>query len=323
MGDSEGTDSVGGPLDWDDLRVFLYAAERESIRAAARELGISQPTASQRIRALEAKLGVKLFVRRANGILLTDAGRETLEHARAVHREFVAIDRNLRMRDKRAQGRVRLAASDGLAGMFIGPRLAGFYRNTHGILLTMDAGTWPNDPLRDEVDLSIQYENREQDDYVAEVLGFAHYAPFVSRSFIAKHGMPKSVEEIARLPRLNHVAYSRQRETWDPVIPAAFSQTPETMPVFETNSSLALHSAVRAGLGSAFMPTWSVAGDENLVMLTPGPLASLKIWLVYHEEIGQIERVRLVIDWLRSIYDADENPCFREAFVHPDMLTKR
>lgn len=319
MGEGKEPDRLAAETspDWSDLKVFLYAAERQSIRAAARDLGISQPTASQRIRALEAKLGVMLFVRQASGILLTDAGREIFDHARAMQNEAAAIERRVRMRDGRAEGRVRVAAPDGLAGAFLGPHLERFYAANAGIALTLDAGVWPGDPLPEEVDVSLQYEPREQDGFVAEIVGYAHYAPFASKRFVQANGMPGSLGEIAKLPRLHHVAHTRQRETWDPALLQAHGR-----PILETNSSFALDAAVRAGLGFCFAPTWWVRGMTDLVMLTEKPLASLKIWLVYHEEIARIERVRRAIGWLKLIFDAADNPWFRDPFVHPDRFAR-
>ena len=67
-------------LDWNHLRGFLATAETKSLSAAARRLGLTQPTLSRQVAALEKHLGLLLFERVGRGLQLTDAGRELLTH---------------------------------------------------------------------------------------------------------------------------------------------------------------------------------------------------------------------------------------------------
>ena len=70
------------------IRDFLAVAECGSIRAAARKLGIAQPTITKSIRSLEAELHVQLFGRNARGIVRTPAGRAFFARARVAHAEL-------------------------------------------------------------------------------------------------------------------------------------------------------------------------------------------------------------------------------------------
>ncbi|MEL6961014.1 MAG: LysR family transcriptional regulator, partial [Pseudomonadota bacterium] len=81
-------------LDWNHLRAFLATAEEESLSAGARRLGLTQPTLSRQVAALEDHLQLLLFERVGRGLALTDAGRELLEHVQqmglAAHRASIA-----------------------------------------------------------------------------------------------------------------------------------------------------------------------------------------------------------------------------------------
>ena len=69
-------------MDWNHLHAFLETAERGSLSAAARHLGLTQPTLSRQVAALEQQLGVTLFERVGRSVAVTQAGLALLEHAR-------------------------------------------------------------------------------------------------------------------------------------------------------------------------------------------------------------------------------------------------
>ena len=71
-------------LDWSLVQSFLAVAETGSLSAAARRLGLTQPTVGRQVQTLERELDVDLFNRHARGMALTDQGTTLLEHARAM-----------------------------------------------------------------------------------------------------------------------------------------------------------------------------------------------------------------------------------------------
>lgn len=71
-------------MDWNHLHAFLETAQRGSLSGAARTLGLTQPTLSRQIAALEQQLGVTLFERVGRTLRPTDAGLSLLDHARTM-----------------------------------------------------------------------------------------------------------------------------------------------------------------------------------------------------------------------------------------------
>ena len=71
-------------FDWNRARAFLVTAEEGSLSAAARALGMAQPTLGRQVSALESELGVILFERAGRGLALTQSGLELVEHVRAM-----------------------------------------------------------------------------------------------------------------------------------------------------------------------------------------------------------------------------------------------
>lgn len=70
--------------DWNHLRAFLATVETGSLSAAARSLGLTQPTLGRQVAALEQELGILLFERVGRALVLTTAGAELFESARSM-----------------------------------------------------------------------------------------------------------------------------------------------------------------------------------------------------------------------------------------------
>ena len=71
-------------FDWNRARAFLATAEEGSLSAAARALGLTQPTLGRQVAALEEELGIVLFERVGRSLALTQSGIELLDHVRAM-----------------------------------------------------------------------------------------------------------------------------------------------------------------------------------------------------------------------------------------------
>ncbi|HBW34818.1 MAG TPA: hypothetical protein DEF89_05495 [Desulfosporosinus sp.] len=138
-------------VDIQHLRAFYEVARWRSFSKAAKELYLSQPAVSRQISSLEAEIGLPLFVRMANHISLTEAGRKLLAYAEEIIRTLEQANRTIQdLRDLR-QGTVTVAADSYLSNYFL-PRFAGeFHRrypslqlqirtHAHGDLYNLLAG---------------------------------------------------------------------------------------------------------------------------------------------------------------------------------------
>jgi DNA-binding transcriptional LysR family regulator len=87
-----------------------------------------------------------------------------------------------------------------------------------------------------------------------------------------------------------------------------------------TNSSVGVLYAVERGAGVGFLPTASIALGAPLVAVDMGVSHHADLWLTYHKEFRNSDRHKIVIDWLKKIFDPKAYPCFRDEFIHPDAL---
>jgi DNA-binding transcriptional LysR family regulator len=304
-----------GRTDWSNLRVFFAVASAGGINAAARALKLNASTVTRAVEELERQLNATLFHRGPRGVSLTEAGEAAFQRVRSMQR--LAEDLELEVGDAESlpEGRVRIAAPDGVAGFCVTPFLPEFLRAHPGIDLSVDCGLWPDRPLDGEAELTLTFSEPTQADAIAQPIACVHYALFASREYVSLYGAPSSIEEVLAHPYIHHSAQVHQRELWGSRVEAWQALTHKRI---ETNSSAVVVEAVRNGVGIGAISTAIASLMPDLVMLDVLKVGPAKLWLVHHREAARPARVKLVKDWLKSIFDGRTRPWYRSEFVHPD-----
>ena len=303
---------------WDDYRYFLATSEAGSFTKAASHLGVAQSTLSRRIEHLEQQLGVRLFIRLQSGVTLTADGMSILASAREIGAKIREIQESLVGSDKRLEGIVRISVTDGLATFWLVPRLADFYEKNPGIAIEIQCSIAPADPRTLETDLSIRYQRPLAADLIITKLGALHFVLWASPDYIARHGEPNSVADVLHHPLLDHQSYefdaaAGEWNDWFALARAA------NLVCFKTNSSAAMVSAIQSGAGIGMLPTYACACVKGIVPLSLDLKTYSEIWLVYHPCLRETPRVRIVIDWLKDLFDRDAHPWFGDDFRPPIM----
>ena len=300
--------------DWSDLRLFYAVAETGSFSEAAAQLGMTQPTVSIRVRDLEARLGVRLFNRTPHRLILTEAGEKIHDYVVTMERSAAAVERLIANEDDRDEGRVIVAAPDGLATYLLVPELPRFFREHPDISIGIDCGLWTDDEVGAGVDISLQFDEVTNQDVVTTPLGYYHYCLYSSQAYLDLYGVPNSLAAVAERRYLHHVAHTRQQDNWAVKLEALQGLASVGM---ATNSSSALIEGVRSGAGIALLPTAVASFAPELVMLDLPPLARLELRMCVHRDLVNAARIRRVTNWLKDVFDPKKKPWFRAEFVHP------
>jgi len=307
-------DDLWRRLDWNDVRTFLAVAESGSLNAAARSLGMTQPTVSRRMEDLEYRLGARLFSRSSRGVALTDAGESVRDLASSMARLGGIIVREVAGRDRSESGRVRLAAPDGLAGYVLMPRLPAFQRSHPDIQLAVDCGLWTDSPIGGSPDLSLEMTGSAQQGVASTPVATLHYAYFASRTYLQLYGSPKSPAEITQHRMVRHTSHREQTHTWNPKL-AAVNALAGTHLL--SNSSAATLMAIKAGVGLGILPTFVTTMEPELVMLDLEPMAHPVLFLRHEPVATRQSRVQRVKEWLQQVFDPTNQPWYRDEFIHP------
>jgi DNA-binding transcriptional LysR family regulator len=302
---------------WDDLKLFLACAKYKSFRNAAEELGLTSTTLMRRIDRLEESIGCKLFLRDQSGLTLSDDGTAMIADVTHMERHAFNVFRRASRASGDTAGTVRVAVTEGPGNFWILPRLIDFQKTYRKITVDLRCAMEQADVARLESDIAIQLEPPTNPDLIVAKLGRLHIYPFVSREYESLHGVPSSLAELKNhriikqsAPQVDDGAYAR----------VLGLKSLEGIVGIKTNSSVGVLYAVERGAGIGFLPTVSIALGAPLVAVDLGVSHHADLWLTYHREFRSSERHKIVVDWLRRIFDPKVHPCFRDEFIHPNAL---
>lgn len=282
-------------FDWAQLRAFLAAAEEGSLTAAARALGLTQPTLGRQVTALEEALGVALFERVGRGLELTAAGREILPHARAMGEAAQRVSLAAAGQAQALEGTLRITASDVFSAHLLPPVLTRLRAAAPRLDIDVVAANDIRDILRREADIAIRHVRPTDPDLIARRVreGTAHF--YAARSYIARQGRPEALEDLARHDFI-HLGDAAQFVEY--LRPLGLALTPENFRIGSASGIVAWEMA-RQGLGIAVMADEVAAHTPEMERLVPAmaPI-TFPIWLVTHRELHGAARIRLVFDLL-------------------------
>jgi molybdate transport repressor ModE-like protein len=143
--------------DWNELRLVLAVQRAGSLTAAAVALGIDHSTAFRRLKALEERLGVRLFERLPGGAYeATEAGSRMAAGAERMEDEALALDRDISGRDHRLYGRLRVTSSETIAYSRLTTLIAAFRWAHPGIVVELTVDNRVFSLSRREADIALR-----------------------------------------------------------------------------------------------------------------------------------------------------------------------
>lgn len=282
-------------FDWNQARAFLATAEEGSLSAAARALGLTQPTLGRQVAALESDLGLTLFERGPRTMDLTEAGLELLDHVRTMGEAAERLSLSASGQSSTIEGEVCLTASDVFSVYHLPPILERLRVEAPGVEIEVVASNEIRDLRRREADIAIRHVRPKHQDLVAKLLRETTWHFYAAPSYIERHGRPESVADLADSVWVSFGA----RESF---LASLSSQgLPLTMDnlKYACDSGLAGWEMVKQGLGMSVMTRDVAEMTPEVEMVLPDYEAStVPVWLVTHREIHTSRRIRLVFDVL-------------------------
>ncbi len=283
-------------FDWNDLRFLLAVADTGSTLAAARALGVNQSTVQRRLAILEARLGQRLVERLPAGYRLTKLGIAVLPQARAVAAAAEGFALAVRDEGRALSGVVRLTCPEPIA---LRLERSGFLDRFHaanpGLTVEFVLSDKYIDLAKGEADVALRSGDTDDGALVGRKIADSLWAIYASGNYVAKHGAPRRVSELADHPLIGF----EENMTRHRLVIWLREVAPQATFAARTSSVLGLISSARAGVGVAVLPMALGDAEPDLLRVL-GPVPELtRAWrILAHPDHRHRPRVGAFFDFV-------------------------
>jgi DNA-binding transcriptional LysR family regulator len=284
----------------DGVEAFLCVAQHRSFRRAAAELGVTPSAMSQAVRALEARIGVALFIRTTRSVGLTEAGERFLVRAKPAFGELAAAGAAARDLGQRPTGLLRLAVPRSVVPLILEPVIASFCQKYPEIELEIAASEEMVDLAAQNFDAGIRMGQFIAADMIAVRL--TQPFPFVvvgSPDYLRARTRPERIDD------LRGHACLRIRRSNGSVAPWPFVDGNKTVEAIVSGPLIAhdyptLIGAAIQGLGLAQVPaplaSAPLAEGRLQALLTRFAVTTPGVYLYYPGKRQALPKLRAFIE---------------------------
>jgi DNA-binding transcriptional LysR family regulator len=287
---------------WDLFRLFFTVTKMGSVNRAARELGISQPTLSRRLKELERHVGAPLFFRISTGVKLTQEGEELRRSAGEMVQSFDSFNRNLSARVSDRSSAVKISATEGLTKHWLLPRVSKLRAQHSQLRLEITSTISKQNLAASDLDFVLRMGDPGDDELVGRRVAAVQFGLFGSANYLSKRPPPRTLEELS-----DHELVSSPTDFVELQGERAGRMMLLThfKKAVEAGNGLRLmplanhFAAVAQGLGIAFLAV-PFALSESLVRVLPQEASSMDLWLLRRRETDLRKMTRRVWRFLES-----------------------
>lgn len=273
-------------MNWDDLKVLLALSRKGSARGASQELGVSNSTVTRRLDDMEERLHTRLFDRTPDGYKLTAVGEQMVPTAEHVEELVMTAERKISGNDQQLEGAIRVTLPPVNNMGFLVRRFGKFAEQYPGIELELSSSLDALDLSRREADIALRVmpASVSPPDYLIGRL----ISPITSSTYVHRALLNKETpEDVSHLTWIGKNPKG-QKEEW-----LADTEFP-LHPVRHAIDDIGLLvEAVRAQMGMAYMPCFSVYSHNDLVRV-PGAQVNHRsnMWVLTHKDLRLSARLR-------------------------------
>jgi LysR family transcriptional regulator, glycine cleavage system transcriptional activator len=291
------------------LRAFEAAARHGSFTRAAEELFLTQGAISHQVKALEDELGVKLFNREHQRLVITQAGRAYLVDVRdALDRIAIATERLV---ERQSSGALTISTSPDFAAKWLVHRLGKFAESYPEIDLRLSAAMHHVDFAREDVDVAVRHGKGDWDGLHVERLCAEQLFPVCSPRLV-ESGALAQPSDILKFPLL-HLDARSDWAVWlenAGVIGADVSRGP-----IMNHASMLIDAAIDGqgiALARTVLAAWDLVHGRLVRPFAPGLPLSRSYWIVCPKATASLPKIRTFCNWMLA--EAAEDVCRVDAF---------
>nr|WP_299504568.1 LysR family transcriptional regulator [uncultured Rhizobium sp.] len=289
----------------DRMQLFLRVVERRSFSAAAADLGLGRSTATEAIKQLEADLGARLLERTTRHVTPTLEGQVHYERCLAILSDIDEAENAFR--DGKPRGILRIDAHPLLTRTFLLPHLPEFLARYPGLDLHIGQGDRLVDLVREGVDCALRAGELADSGLIARRLATIGEVTCASPAYLARHGMPATLADLAA----GHLCVGFVSSRTGEVMPLEFidGQAIKLISLgsrVTVNNSDTMTDLCRLGFGLIQAPRYRLAQDlaegRLVEILQDHPPSPTPLSAVYPQNRHTAARLRVFLDWATEIF---------------------
>lgn len=277
------------------LKAFEAAARSESCTRAAEELCVTQGAVSQQVKALEATLGIKLFIRERQRLVITEAGREYLAVVRdALDRIAVGTERLVQ---RQTSGVLTVSTSPDFAAKWLVHRLNQFIEAHPEIDLRVSATLHHVDFAREDVDLAVRHGDGHWPGLDVTRLCSEQLFPVCSPMLISGRNRIAQASDLLKFPLLRLDDW----KTWSRWFDAAGVADPVARGPALNRASMLIDAAVDGqgvALARTVLAAWDLINGRLVKPIDVSLRMSKTYWIVCPKATSALPKITTFRRWL-------------------------
>lgn len=286
-------------MNWDDTRVFLALCREQTLRGAARSLGVDQATVGRRLTSLEHALNATLFLRTSTGYSLTSAGEVAMHAAQEMEIAAAGLQRQILGMDDRLSGVVRVTTTDSFAIDFIIPAVAALRIEHPGIEVQLQASTQMLNLSKREADIAVRTHKPDNPELIVRRVARWHSGLFASAQYLQRHGEPEPGGAFAGHDLVIYQPYLDSGKE----LTLAGESIAHGRIALSCTSGLMVRRALANGIGLGELPVPLGVRDGLCRVWPERERQPYDIWLVTHQDVRHTARVRQVIEAIAQAFE--------------------
>lgn len=295
VGENKSIVERGYPImDWDKLKQFYYVAKVGNFTRAGERLNISQSALSRSVRSLEDALHAKLFQRNTRGVILTKQGEILFDHVNQMMESVHKAQNSIREEGDEALGVLKIAATYGVAMLYIAPHLPGFVEKFPKIRITLLGTDIAPDLDLCESDVVIHPFMPNHPNYIQRYLATMYLKVYASKSYLKKFGMPKKISDLNNHRLIgygDHHNHPYHCSNW--LLTVGLPEGESREPFIQANSTLTRVMLAQADMGIITVPGEhpgiDKSGLEEIKLDVDGP--SIELYYIYSKQLKNSKRI--------------------------------
>ena len=283
-------------LSWEDAQTFLAVIEHSSFSAAARSLGVGQPTISRRIQNLEQTVSEQLFIRGKHGAEPTDAALHLKPAAEQMAKWAAEFGRLALRGEIEVSGLVKIAAPPGVAVEQLAPFAALLRQQEPGVRLEILSSVEHVDLTRGVADIAIRSQAPKEPELFCFQEINVEQAVYAAKQYVETLQQPCSWADLDWISWTTQYRHLPPRPMLEKIIP-------DFTPLFSSDDYLVQKAAVKAGVGAMLMSKAIGFERSELMQIDIGiKLPDRKFYIVCAKSMRTVPRVKVVIEHLARIF---------------------